>query len=372
MALVVVAEDDSGTRKLVGVALSNQGHEVLPAANGMEAWALIREHRPDVIVSDVNMPAMTGFELLQLVREHTDLGQTPFILLTSLQERRDMRQGMNLGADDYLTKPLRPRELIDAVAAQLGRQAMRQAARALQVQAALTEALEEQAWALQEQYEKRLARELSEQWPGQSGDADSTSHPDATVLFADIRHYPAWLAELSPDEMGLLLKRFYEHSGDTVHLFGASALQFVGEGVLAVFADTDAAATTAPHSLRATKAALGLRKAAAGMAAFVQRQFPGRPLPHFEVGVALHRGPVGMARMDGLTGGNPQHIPVGETVVDAMALQRHASVLPGTITVTVPVLRSVTGAVRPVARNLVTLPHRQEPLDVCSVEPLPG
>ncbi len=375
MALVVVAEDDVGTRKLVSVALGNQGHEVLSAGDGISAWALVREHWPDVIVSDVNMPGMTGFELLQRVREHADVGQTPFILLTSLQERRDMRQGMNLGADDYITKPLRPRELVDAVAAQLGRQAMRQAARALQVQAALTEALEEQAWALQEQYEKRLARELSEQWPGQASGEDNTSHPDATVLFADIRHYPAWLSELNPVEMGVLLKRFYEHSGDTVHLFGASALQFVGEGVLAVFADTGAsitAATTAPHSLRATKAALGLRKAAAGMAGFVQRQFPGRPLPAFEVGVALHRGPVGMTRMDGLLGGNPQHIPVGETVVDVMALQRHASALPGAITLTVPVLRSVTGAVRPVARTLLSLPHRREPMDVCSVEPLPG
>ena len=110
------------------------------------------------------------------VREHADVGLTPFILLTSLQERRDMRQGMNLGADDYITKPLRPRELIDAVAAQLGRQAMRQAARALQVQAALTEALEEQAWALQEQYEKRLARELSEQWPGESRGQQEQHH----------------------------------------------------------------------------------------------------------------------------------------------------------------------------------------------------
>lgn len=283
-----------------------------------------------------------------------------------------MRQGMNLGADDYITKPLRPRELIDAVVAQLGRQAMRQAARALQVQTALTEALEEQAWALQEQYEKRLARELSEQWPGQGGGEDDRTLPDATVLFADIRHYPQWLAELSPAEMGQLLKRFYEYSGDTVHLFGASALQFVGEGVLAVFADPTGTGTTAPHSLRATKAALGLRKAAAGMAGFVQRQFPGRPLPIFEVGVALHRGPVAMTRMDGLLGGNPLQIPVGETVVDAMALQRHASATSGAITVTVPVLRSVTGAVRPVARYLLSLPHRTEPMDVCSVEPLSG
>jgi CheY-like chemotaxis protein len=371
MALVVVAEDDSGTLKLISVALKNQGHEVLSAGDGLGAWALIQQRWPDVIVSDVNMPGMSGFELLQRVRGHANVGQTPFILLTSLQDRRDMRQGMNLGADDYITKPLRPRELVDAVLAQLNRQSVRNAARQLHMQTALSEALEEQAWALQEQYEKRLARELSEQWPGDASSQDARSYPQATVLFADIRAYPAWLAELSAAEMGQLLKRFYENSGDTVHLFGASALQFVGEGVLAVFADEDAA-PTAPHGLRAVKAALGLRSAATGMAGFVRGQFPGRSLPAFEVGMALHVGPVAMMRLEGLLGGNTQLIPVGETVVDAMAMQRHASPALGAITVSVPVLRSITGAVKPLNRYLLNLPHRSDPLDVCSVEPLPG
>ena len=371
MALVVVAEDDSGTQKLVSVVLKNQGHEVLCAGDGQGAWALIREHWPDVVVSDVNMPGMSGFELLQRVREDAQVGQTPFILLTSLQERRDMRQGMNLGADDYITKPLRPRELVDAVQAQLNRQNVRRAASTLHVQTALAEALEEQAWALHEQYEQRLARELSEQWPGDAQTQGARAYPEATVLFADIRQYPAWLGELSPADMGLLLKRFYENSGDTVHLFGASALQFVGEGVLAVFADEEPS-PTAPHGLRALKAALGLRSAATGMAGFVRGQFPGRALPAFDVGIALHGGPVAMMQLDGLLGGHTQLIPVGETVVDAMAMQRHAPPGQGSITVSVPVLRSVTGAVRPLNRYLLNLPHRAEPMDVCAVEPLPA
>lgn len=369
MALVVVAEDDSGTLKLISVVLKNQGHEVLGARDGLSAWALIREHWPDVIVSDVNMPGMSGFELLQRVRDSSEVGQTPFLLLTSMQERRDMRQGMNLGADDYLTKPLRPRELVDAVQAQLNRQNVRTAARNMHVQTALTEALEEQAWALQEQYEKRLARELSEQWPGDGIGQAAQTHPHATVLFADIRHYPAWLAALSATEMGQLLKRFYENSGDTVHLFGTSALQFVGEGLLAVFAD-ETPSLTAPHGLRAVKAALGLRTAAASMAGFARSQFPGRALPVFDVGMALHSGPVAMMRLEGLLGGSTQLIPVGETVVDAMAMQRHVLPGHGAITVSVPVLRSVTGAVQPVSRYLLALPHRSEPMDVCAVEPL--
>lgn len=373
MAVVVVADDDPGTLRLVSVALGNQGHEVLPVTDGSSAWTLLRQRWPDVIVSDVNMPGLNGFELLQRVREHPDLGQTPFILLTSLQERRDMRQGMNLGADDYITKPVRPRELQAAVTAQLGRQSMRLAARQLHLQTALNEALEEQAWALQEQFEQRLARELSEQWPGQALHHGESTYAEATVLFADLLHHPQWLAQLDPTEMGQLLKRFLEHGGDTVSLFGAVALQFVGEGLLAVFADPQPN-PTARHGLRAMKAALGLRSASAGMDALVRQQFGGRTLPPFELGMALHTGAVAMLQLDGLVGGPSQRIPVGEAVVDTMAMQRHAhpGSRGGVITVSAPMLRSITGAVQPVTRYLLSLPHRQEPLDVCTVEPLPA
>lgn len=368
MALIVVAEDDNGTLKLIQVVLRNQGHSVLTASDGQAAWQLIREHRPDLVVSDINMPGVTGFELLRAVREHDDLNQIPFVLLTSLQERRDMRQGMTLGADDYLTKPVRPAELVDAVSAQINRLAMRSASLDMQVRDAVSEALEEQAWSLQEQYEKRLARELSEQWPGDTRGQQEHHHPQATVLFADIRHYPDWLAALNADQLVTVLKRFYEGSGDTVHLFGASTVQFVGDGLLALFTNMTAGSTAHP-GLRAVKAAFGLRTAAAGMQDFVKQRFPDIELPRFEVGVAVHSGPVAMMRLDGLLGGAQQLLPVGETVIDAIAMQRRA---PAThcVTVSIPVLRSVTGAIQPVSRHFITLPHRGETLEVCAVEPL--
>lgn len=368
MALIVVAEDDSGTLKLIQVVLRNQGHSVLTASDGHAAWLLIREHRPDLVVSDINMPGATGFELLRAVREHDDLNQIPFILLTSLQERRNMRQGMTLGADDYLTKPVRPAELADAVSAQINRLAMRSASLDMQVRDAVSEALEEQAWSLQEQYEKRLARELSEQWPGDTQGQQEHHHTQATVLFADIRHYPDWLAALNADQLVTVLKRFYEGSGDTMHLFGASTVQFVGDGLLALFTDMTAG-STAPPGLRAIKAAFGLRTAAAGMQDFVKQRFPDIELPRFEVGVAVHSGPVAMMRLDGLLGGAQLLLPVGETVVDAIAMQRRGSTTHG-VTVSIPVLRSVTGAIQPVSRHFITLPHRGETMEVCAVEPL--
>lgn len=369
MALIVVAEDEGSTLKLISVVLRNQGHHVLAADNGLDAWRLVREHRPDLIVSDINMPGLSGFELLQHLRDDTAMGQTPLILLTSLQERQDMRQGMVLGADDYLTKPLRPKELSEAVQAQLNRRSMRAAVSEMQLQSAVAQALEDQAWDLHEQFEKRLARELSEQWPGERRENVALSYDNATVLFADIRQYQAWSAALDADELRGVLKRFYDNSGDTVHLFGANAMQFVGEGVLAVFAPPDGDRTSsAPPALRAVKAALGLRKAALGMTGDLQQQFARRALPPFEVGMALHSGPVAMMRLEGLLGGNTQLVPVGQTVNDTLAIQRSA--LHTGITASANTLRQLTGAVRPLARYLIPLPHRSEPLDVCSIEAL--
>ncbi|WP_374409454.1 response regulator [Hydrogenophaga sp.] len=369
MALIVVAEDDPGTLRLIEAALHLQGHSVLTSNNGHSAWLSIRQYKPDLVVSDINMPGVNGFDLLRAVREHGALNQTPFILLTSLQERRDMRHGMTLGADDYLTKPVHPRELADAVAAQLNRKAMRAAALELQVKEAVSEALDEQAWTLQEQYEQRLARELSEQWPGEAQGNREAFHPLATVLFADLRNDVEWVRALAPQQLATVLKRFYEGGGDTVHLFGAATAHFVGDGLLAMFTDRPGI-TTAHQGLRAVKAAFGLRNSASAMQAWLAQQFPGMRLPRFEVGIALHSGPVAMMRLDGLLGGTEQLLPVGETVVNALAMQRHT---PGShpVTVSIPVLRAVTGAVQPVSRHFITLPHHTEVTEVCAVDPLP-
>ena len=369
MALILVAEDDNGTQRLISTALRNQGHDVLAAPDGMSAWRLIEMRCPDLIVSDVNMPGMTGFALLQRLREHTTLALTPFLLLTSLQERTDMRQGMLLGADDYLTKPLRPKELIEAVDAQLNRQRMRSAFHSEDTQRTLTRALEEQAWDLHEQYENRLARELSEQWPQEGRDPSATHYPNATVLFADIRNYRDWLSALSPSEMSMVLRRFYENSGDTVHLFGATAMHFVGEGVIALYADADNMPTS-PHALRALKAALGLRKSGAAIDAFVRCSLPGRQLPNFDVGIALNSGPVGMAHLEGFLGGARQLLPVGQTVANAMAMQRLAPPVAGALMLSVPVLRSVTGTVKTVGRYFLPVDPAQASMEVCAVLPI--
>jgi DNA-binding response OmpR family regulator len=103
---------------LVEAYLVQEGYSVVTAANGQEALHLARQEKPDLILLDIMMPEMDGFEFIKAHRRYAD---TPIILLTARVEEEDHVIGLELGADDYVTKPFRPRELVARVRAVLRR-----------------------------------------------------------------------------------------------------------------------------------------------------------------------------------------------------------------------------------------------------------
>jgi predicted signal transduction protein with EAL and GGDEF domain len=122
---ILVAEDDGSIRAVLNATLRSAGYRVLEADNGPDAFILAHEHLPDLILSDVLMPGGNGQDLLAALRADPRTADLPFVFLTGLDERESIRAGMNLGADDYLTKPFRPTELLSLVQAQLRRSAKR-------------------------------------------------------------------------------------------------------------------------------------------------------------------------------------------------------------------------------------------------------
>jgi len=363
MALIIVMEDDASTRMLVASVLKKDGHDVLTAENGEQGLQLVRPRRPDLVISDVQMPVMNGFQMLAALRADPANAGIPVILLTSLQERAHMRIGMTTGADDYITKPFRPGELREAVAAQLNKRAVQANLQALAVGAAVQQALVEQKHHLARLYEERLAAELSERWP--EGDATAVDEriDSATVLFVDIPNYATVAQRLDSQELSELVKKFYGSANDTAHLFGARHMRFVGEGLLAVFA-ADSDTQTVSHGLRAARAALGLVESTRAMRDFLHTHFPNRKLPPFEANIALHTGAVALVRLhDPLHGAPAQTLPVGEAVSATMLLQKQGRALGWPIVASVAALRNVTGAVKTGARALVDLPGRSAPMD---------
>ncbi len=125
MAKIVVLEDDASTRRLITAVLKKSGHEVIDVDNGAEGLLYIMAEQPDLVVSDVEMPKLNGFEVLQSIRQDAEIANTPVILLTSLSSLADINKGMSHGANDYITKPFEPAKLMDSVNAQLEKLASR-------------------------------------------------------------------------------------------------------------------------------------------------------------------------------------------------------------------------------------------------------
>lgn len=118
---VLVVDDEPDITALVAYHLAKAGYRVSTASNGTEALRAAREERPDVIVLDLMLPVMSGYDVLQELRRMDETRDVGVILLTSRQEEADRIRGLTLGADDYLTKPFSPPELALRVAALLRR-----------------------------------------------------------------------------------------------------------------------------------------------------------------------------------------------------------------------------------------------------------
>jgi DNA-binding response OmpR family regulator len=116
-----VADDEEDLRELVSYRLSRSGYEVVEAVDGQEAFELATERTPDLMVLDVMMPRLDGYELTRRVREQDSLRSVPVILLTARSQETDVGRGFDVGADDYLKKPFNPDELVARVRAVLGR-----------------------------------------------------------------------------------------------------------------------------------------------------------------------------------------------------------------------------------------------------------
>ena len=118
---ILLIEDDHELRKSLASVLTSHGFRVAQAVDGKDGIAEARTIRPELIVCDVTMPEMTGHEVIQSLQESRATAGIPFLFLSARDEMADLREGMNLGADDYLTKPVSIPDLIAAIEVRLKR-----------------------------------------------------------------------------------------------------------------------------------------------------------------------------------------------------------------------------------------------------------
>jgi DNA-binding NarL/FixJ family response regulator len=119
MPRILIIEDETRTRENLALILRMEGYEAVTAAHGREGLELARQENPDLILCDVTMPALDGFQVLAALRADAATASIPFIFLTAKSDRADHRAGMTLGADDYLSKPASAEEVLAAVESRL-------------------------------------------------------------------------------------------------------------------------------------------------------------------------------------------------------------------------------------------------------------
>jgi len=304
---VLVVEDDDAIRNNITRLLKLEGYEIAAAINGALGLARARELRPDVIISDIGMPEMDGFQMLEALRADPALSSTPLMLLTALDDRASMRRGMTAGADDYLAKPFTRVELLEAIAGLLKKK----------------ERVEQTVEVAVQAHEAQLRRAFSESLAGRRpagrigleapAGAIVEGSLAAAVLFAEVRHFTVLAGQLSADEVAELLTVWFERACERVLQHGGRHVRFAGDALTAVFPSDVADGLPEPPGARgAVLAGLGLVLAAQEMRHWLARRFAGRALPAFAVGVGLHQGPLALCRT--AAGGSREPMAVGEPI----------------------------------------------------------
>jgi len=337
MTQILIVEDDDAIRNNVIRLLKLEGYDIVSAINGRLGLERARETRPDVVISDVSMPEMDGFQLLEAIRADRELAATSVMLLTALDDRASMRRGMTAGADDYLAKPFTRVELLEALDGLLKKKGR------------IEESIESAVKAREEHLRRAFTESLGgTALPDKFGlEAPSGAVPDqvlqATVLFSDIRNFTSLAEKLSSTEVAELLTEYFERSCEPVLKNGGRYLKFIGDGLMGVFADTLSGGSPLSASRRAISAALGMALATHEFRAWLGKRFEQRGLPPFAIGVGLHAGEVTICR---LTVHNRELTPIGDTVNVAARLEAASKELGWTVVASSAVMETAGGGVQ--------------------------
>jgi class 3 adenylate cyclase len=228
--VVLVADDNRMNRLLLGRSLEQRGHTVVFAEHGREALDLLRQQRFDVLLLDVLMPELDGYRVLEELKADMYLRDLPVIMTSAIDELDSVVRCVEMGAEDYLTKPINPVLLYARINSSLEKKRLRDQQRELISKFAT----------------KEVADDLLT-----SGFSLGGKHVEATAMFCDIRSFTSIAEALEPDETIELLNDYYTLMMDAIGGEGGIVNQMVGDGLMAIFG---APTPREDHRLRAVLA----------------------------------------------------------------------------------------------------------------------
>jgi adenylate cyclase len=248
---ILVVDDTPQNVKLLADLLSAKGYAVSTASSGREALIKIGAEPPDLILLDVVMPEMSGYEVCRKLRDDAATARLPVVLVTALDPGEERVKGLEAGADDFLGKPIHQAELLARVRSLL------RIKRFQDELAQLNRTLEERVRHQVAQLERlgRLKRFFSPQLADLivAGDADDPlrSHRrEITVVFLDLRGFTAFAETAEPEEVMAVLREYHAEMGRLVLAHEGTLERFAGDGMMIFFNDPVAVADPALQAIR--------------------------------------------------------------------------------------------------------------------------
>jgi adenylate cyclase len=228
---ILVVDDTPQNVKLLGDLLAAKGYEVTTAANGEQALESVAKQPPDLVLLDVMMPGLNGYEVCRKIRENPATALLPVVMCTSLDPHQERIKGIEAGADDFLSKPVNQPELFARVKSLLRIKGLQ----------------DERLARLKSFFSPQLAEALA---AGKGEDVLKTHRREITVEFFDLRGFTAFTDSAEPEEVMELLRAFHGALGKLVLEHEGTLERFAGDAVMVFFNDPVPIEKPAEHAMR--------------------------------------------------------------------------------------------------------------------------
>src|SRR6478735_60671 len=234
---ILVVDDQRTNAEMVAGLLRNLGYEVQIAFDGAAALDQVHSAPPDLLVSDINMPLMDGYELCRRLRADPGTALLPVILITSTEAHTERIRGIEAGADDFLMKPVNWPELFGRVKRLLRVKALQDEIKTLNAQ--LEERVRDQVAQLQNlsRLKRFFSRQVAEAIVAGGEDSLKPHRREITAVFLDLRGFTAFTDRADPEEVLELLRSYHAALGRTVDEYGGTLEHFAGDGMMIFFND---------------------------------------------------------------------------------------------------------------------------------------
>jgi len=257
-AKILVVDDTPKNVKLLADLLTVKGYSVVTAESGRQALAQLEAERPDLVLLDVVMPEMSGYEVCRKIRENPVTQILPVVMVTALDPSEERVKGLDAGADDFLTKPINRAELLARVQSllrikELHDEVQTQAAKLSEWNKNLEQRVREQV----NQLERlgRLKRFFSPQLAelivtGEAEDPLKTHRRELTVVYLDLRGFTAFAESAEPEEVMEILHEYHAAMGKLIVEYEGTLEHFAGDGMMIFFNDPVPVENAAERAVR--------------------------------------------------------------------------------------------------------------------------